>query len=175
MMEMEEARRKSSLRTLHVLLVVTFVVSGYFLLSYLILGLTLPVMGEPMAEMVDKFPDEFAIAMERVLAIPQWYFLVSALLNAASVAGAIMMWKLRKNGFHCYTLSKLLLMLMPMLFLDRSYVGIGDMMLAVLVIVYYFVLLRLLGVFGGKNDVTDGNSDDNANIGEESSPEDGQN
>ena len=175
MMEMEEARRKSSLRTLHVLLVITYVVSGYFLLSYLILGLTLPATSGMMEGMLDKFPDEFAIAMERVLAIPQWYFLVSALLNVASVAGAAMMWKLRQNGFHCYALSKLLLMLMPMLFLDRSYVGIGDMMLAVLFIAYYFVLLRLLGVFGGKNDVTNGVSDDNMNEEETGAPEEPQN
>ena len=39
-------------------------------------------------------------------------------------------------------------MLLPMLFLDRSYVGIGDIMLGVLFIAYYFLLLRALQVFG---------------------------
>ena len=67
----------------------------------------------------------------------------------------LLMWQLRKNGFHCYTLAKLMLMLMPLLFLDRSYVGFGDMMMAVLFIVYYFFLMKSLGAFGGTPSQTD--------------------
>ena len=113
--------------------------------------------------MASKFPDEFAIMMDKVLAIPQWYFLVQALLNAASVTGLALMWKVRGNGFHCYTLSKLMLILMPMLFLDRSYIALGDIMMAILFIVYYFVLLRRLGAFERKTVVTTELSEENSN------------
>lgn len=161
MKEIEEAQRKSATRTLHVLLVISFVVSGYHLLAYLVMGVTPTSMKEQMMTMSGNFPEEFAIMMDKFLAIPQWYFLVSALLNAASVAGLAMMWRLRGNGFHCYTLSKLMLMLMPVLFLDRSYIAAGDIMMAILFIVYYFVLMRMLGAFDKRNDTTDSVSVEN--------------
>ena len=144
---MEADKRQSLLRTLHVLLVISFVNTGIYLFSELVSGLTLPLMAQYYEAHPDLFPDQWNIMLERVLRIPQWYYLLSALLDVASVVGLVLMWRLRKNGFHCYTLSKLLLMLMPMLFLDRSYVGLGNMMLAVLFIAYYFFLLRSLDAF----------------------------
>ena len=175
-MEIDEARRKSSLRTLRVLLVISFVVSGLYLLSYLMMALMLPTMREMMPAMLAAMPESYqvsALMMERLLALPRWYFTVTALLNATSVVGLVLMWKLRKNGFHCYTLSKLLLMAMPLLFLDRSYVSIGDMMMAILFIIYYFYLLRVLGTFGDKNSVTIEETDINIdNAKEEGSEKD---
>ena len=159
---MDEIRKKSARRTLHVLLVISYIVTGYYLLSYLLMGLTLPYMHEQMEAIVSKFPEEFAIMIDKVLAIPSWYFLVSALLNVVSVVGLTKMWKVQKSGFHWYTLSKLLLMLMPVLFLDRSYVAIGDMMLAILFIIYYFILLKMLN---------DSNSTDAVTADESSSSE----
>lgn len=153
MNEMDAPRKKANLRTLRVLLVISFVVSGYHLLAYLMTAAMLPMMREVMPEMASKFPDEFAIVLDKFMVIPQWYFLVAGLLNVASVTGLALMWKLRGSGFHCYTLSKLLLMLMPVLFLDRSYIALGDIMMAILFIVYYFILFRMLGVFGSKSGV----------------------
>ena len=130
---MEDNKYTANLKTLHVLLVISFIVSGLYFLSELVSGLTLPWM-----------PDQWNILLERSLSIPQWYYLLCALLDAISVIGLVLMWRLRRNGFHCYALSKLLLMLMPLLFLDRSYVGAGNIMLGVLFIVYYYYLMRIL-------------------------------
>lgn len=171
MNEIDEARRKSNLLSLHILLVISFVVSGSHLLSYLLTGTSLPFIKEEMLEVAKDLPDQFALIIDKALAVPQWYYLVAALLNVASVVGLTLMWKLKGSGFHCYTISKLLLMLMPLLFLDRSYIGIGDIMMAILFIVYYFVLLRMLGVLGGKNSVTSEESVSNTN---DTFPEGGQ-
>lgn len=171
---MEEAKYKSNARILHILLVISFVVSGYNLLSYLLMGLTLPTMRELMPNMIATMPEKYQAAtlmVEKMLELPQWYFLVVALLNAVSVLGLILMWKLKKNGFHCYTLSKLVLMALPMMFLDRSFVSIGDMMLAVLFIVYYFFLLKVLGAFDNKNGVIVEESVDNTDNREEDTSE----
>lgn len=165
---MDAVRYKSNLRMLKVLLVISFVVSGLYLLSYLMIGISLPVMREPMMAALAQFPEEYAIAMERMLGVPQWYYLVASLLNVGSVAGLVLMWKLRKNGFHCYALSKLLLILLPIMFLDRSFVAIGDIMIAILFIVYYFVLLRMLGAFSGENDVNVSITEDNTDTAEKS-------
>lgn len=141
---MEDNKYTANLKTLHVLLVISFIVSGLYFLSELVSGLTLPWMQRYYAAHPEVMPDQWNILLERSLSIPQWYYLLCALLDAISVIGLVLMWRLRRNGFHCYALSKLLLILMPLLFLDRSYVGAGNIMLGVLFIVYYYYLMRVL-------------------------------
>ena len=131
------------------MLVLSFINTGLYLLSELMLSLMLPTMNEFYANNPQQFPDEWGIMIERMLSLPQWYFVLLAVLDIASVAGLVLMWRLRKNGFHCYTLAKLMLMLMPLLFLDRSFVSIGDIMIGVLFIAYYFFLFKQLGIFDG--------------------------
>ena len=41
------------------------------------------------------------------------FFISMSLLNLVSLTGAILMWFLRKPGFHLYTLSQLLMLLLP--------------------------------------------------------------
>ncbi len=147
-MELDEERYRYSLRSLHVLLVFSFIITGsQFIWEVMGLAGVFPMISEFYANAPSEYGDVFNIKMEQEMAIPQWYNLLRALLDLTSGVGLVLMWKLRKNGFHAYTLSKLLLMLLPLLFLDRSYMGIGDIMIAVLFIVYYFFLMKNLGAF----------------------------
>ena len=105
---MEDRRYKSNLRTLRILLVISFVVTGYFLLSELVMGLSQPMMKARFEQDPETFlapytglmehygkmsPDTLKIMFERSMEVPQWYYLLSALLDAVSFAGLIMMWK----------------------------------------------------------------------------------
>ena len=153
--------QQRSIRTLHILLIISFIYTGMWTLCHFMLGFTGPETRQTMLEVYQSMAEEnesfsaYAIFCEKLFAIPQWYFIICGLLDAISFAGLMLMWRLRKNGFHCYALSKLLLMLMPLLFLDRSYVGLGDMMMAVLFIVYYFFLMKNLGAFGNSTPKVD--------------------
>lgn len=131
-----------AVRRLRILLVCSFIVTGMFLLSELMSAAMMPSMTAYFEANPNLFPEEFAIMMDRALSIPQWYYLLTGLLDAVSIIGLILMWRLSPKGFHCYTLSKLLLIMMPLLFLDRLYVSIGNIMITILVIAYYFVLMR---------------------------------
>lgn len=139
---------RRSLRTLHILLVISFVVTGSQLI-WEIMGIAgmFPRIHDIYTNNPSEVNDIFAIRMEQEMAVPQWYNLLRGFLDLTSCVGLALMWRLRKNGFHAYTLSKLLLMLLPMLFLDRSYVGTGDIMIAILFIAYYFFLLKGLNAF----------------------------
>ena len=97
-------------------------------------------------------PEEFYATMERMFEVPKSYYLVCSLLFALELAGAILMWNLRRSGFHSYTIARLLLLLLPLLFLGRGYVAVGDIMFALLFILVYYLLLRQLGVFGAKSE-----------------------
>jgi len=145
--EFKQRRIRSSRITLRVLLVMSFIFSGSYLLLGLEFSFASQMIGDIFTSYSGKMAEEYHLVIDRELAKPQWYHLLCTLLNATSIVGLVMMWNLRKNGFHCYTLSKLLLMLMPILFMGRSYVAIGDIMIAILFIAYYFFLLKNLGAF----------------------------
>lgn len=156
--EILQRKHKVNSVTLKVLLVMSFIDTGLYLISELMSGIMLPWMTEYAEAHPELLPDQWGILLERALSIPQWYYLLCAVLDAASFAGLVLMWHLRKNGFHCYALAKLLLMLMPMLFLGRSFVGVGNIMIGVFFIAYYFFLMKSLGTFDPKSvqpDTTD--------------------
>lgn len=151
----DQQRYKLNLKTLRVLLIISFIYTGMWALFHFFWGLTgsedrtaMMEVYQAMAEKNEKY-SAFAIMFEQLFAVPQWYYLFCGLLDAISFAGLLLMWRLRKNGFHCYALAKLLLMIMPLLFLDRSYVGLGDMMMAIMFIACYFFLMKALGAFAG--------------------------
>jgi len=160
-MELDQERYRYNLRSLHVLLVISFIITGsQFIWEVMGIVGIFPKISEFYANNPSEYNDVFNIKMEQEMAIPQWYNLLRALLDLTSGVGLVLMWKLRKNGFHAYTLSKLLLMLLPLMFLDRSYMGIGDIMIAVLFIVYYFFLMKNLGAFNGGNAVEESPSEE---------------
>ncbi len=128
----------------HILLVITFVWAGMSALSYFSVALMLPEMKQIMSENPNMLPEQFSIMMERMLEAPREFYLGSALLYLLEVLGAILMWRLRWSGFHCYTLARLLLLLLPILFLGRGFIGLGDIMMALLFVGLYFVLMRQL-------------------------------
>lgn len=130
----------------HILLVITFFWAGMSALSYLSMALMLPNMKLLLAENPNLLPEQFSILMERMLDTPRGFYLGSAALYVLEVLGAALMWRLRWPGFHCYTLARLLLLLLPALFLGRGFVGLGDVMMALLfVAVYYFMMRQFTG------------------------------
>ena len=132
---MDSQKYRVNFRTLRLMLVISFICTGVYCLFDLLAGIGLPWMADYCAANQEKLPGAWVILIERKLSIPQWYYLLSAVLDVASLGGVVLMWRMRRNGFFSYSLAKVLLMLMPMLFLDRSYVGVGNMMVAVLFIV----------------------------------------
>ena len=133
--------------TLHILLVLTFIFAGLSCFSYLMMGLMAPTFQAYYAEHSDLLPAEFYTMMTTYLEVPRAYYLAGALLYALEVLGAALMWVLRPSGFHCYTLARLLLILVPLLFLGKGFVGVGDIMMALLFILVYWMLLKQLGAF----------------------------
>lgn len=105
------------------------------------------------------FPAEMTVLVEQFFETPRSFFLCSALLYALSLTGDILMWNLRKIGFHLYTLAQLLVMLVTLLFLGRERLPLGDIMFTLLFITYYYIAFRNLGVFS--RSVADNNNENN--------------
>ena len=128
----------------HILLVITFIFAGLSAFSYLMTALLLPTMQQLYADNPTLLPEQFSVMMQQMLDTPRGFFLGAGLLYVLEVLGAALMWRLRWSGFHCYTLARLLLLLLPALFLGRSFVGIGDIMMALLFVAVYYMLMRQL-------------------------------
>ena len=128
----------------HILLVITFIFAGLSAFSYLMTALLLPTMQQIYADNPTMLPEQFSVMMQQMLDTPRGFFLGAGLLYVLEVLGAALMWRLRWSGFHCYTLARLLLLLLPALFLGRGFVGIGDIMMALLFVAVYYMLMRQL-------------------------------
>ena len=128
----------------HILLVITFIFAGLSAFAYLVTAATLPQMKDIYDQSPTLLPEQFGVMMQQLLETPRGYFLGAGVLYLLEVLGAALMWRLRWSGFHCYTLARLLLLLLPLLFLGRGFVGIGDIMMALLFIAVYFLLMRQL-------------------------------
>lgn len=140
-------------RNLRIILTLSIIGSGLYFISYLMTGLTLPALKATYQSGAIPFPAETAVLVEQFFETPRSFFLCSALLYAVSLTGVILMWNLRKSGFHLYTLAQLLVMLVTLLFLGRERLPLGDIMFTLLFVIYYYLALRNLGVFsrGGNN------------------------
>ena len=147
MEQTEDSHYQHNKRWLHIALVLSMIGTGLSAFSYLITGLTLSYLKEVYGSGSFPIPSELAVAFEQMLGAPRAYYLWSALLYATAFAGTILMWNLKKSGFHLYTLSKLLGYVVTLLFLGKGFVNLGDLMLTLLFVVFYFVTLKSMGVF----------------------------
>ena len=138
---------KPHLTTLRILLVLSLVSAVVSAVAYLGMALLLPSMGRMVEANPALFPAEFAVMWERMAAVPRPLYAAQSALYILSFVGCILMWNLRRSGFHAYAIAQLLLLLLPLLFLGKAYLGLGDLMFTALFLTVYCLLLRQLGVF----------------------------
>lgn len=129
-------------RSLRFVLILSAIGSGYMLLSTLIMTFFLPMMNQLMLTQGSAIPDEMQVALELALKAPRGYYAISAVLYALSLTGVILMWKMHRNGLHCYTLAQLLLLIIPVAFLGKEFLALGDVMFTIFFVGYYFIAFR---------------------------------
>ena len=103
-----------SLVLLKVLCVITFIGSGLGFLSYGIIGLIHNFFTSNLSLIPDEQNREL-IAM--MLSAGRVFFFLNAVLYAVSFTGALLLWRMKKIGFHLYTASQLLLLILPLAFI----------------------------------------------------------
>jgi hypothetical protein len=124
---------------LTVLCILTFVGSGMNLVSSLFISAFYDVFVEIAAEFADRFNIP---GVDLLTSAGANFFLVSALCYAASITGAVFMMRLRKTGFHIYTISQILLVIAPMYFMHLPSPGFADIFFSGLFIILYSANLK---------------------------------
>lgn len=103
-------------RSLSFLCIMTFIFTGLGALSAIITPLSEDALREYMAIAPAADKD----GLEQIMKVIEagWpYFLTTLVFTLGSMAGSILMWRLKKLGFHFYAISNLALLFVPTLFL----------------------------------------------------------
>ena len=140
---------------LRILLVLSMISAGYSIFANFSMAFFLPLMDRFYQANSEMFPEEFFTLWERMATVPQSYYAGLAVLAILSLAGCILMWNLRRSGFHCYTIAQLLMLALPLLFLGKGFFGLGDLMFTILFIYLYYILLKKLDVFSPGQEISD--------------------
>lgn len=77
--------------------------------------------------------------------ISQTYFLWLVLLNVSSVFGVFLMWKFNPIGFHVYTLSEILILIVPEIYIPGRPFPFFDILITLVFVLLYFKNLKLIG------------------------------
>lgn len=89
----------------------TFIGSGLSAFSFLIIYL---IFNDIQILTIDSnYFMEAQQVKELILLAGRTFFLIMLFLCILSIAGAFLMWKLKKIGFHVYTIAQLLMLLIP--------------------------------------------------------------
>jgi hypothetical protein len=130
-----------SLVLLKVLCVITFIGSGLGLISYGIIGLIHNFFSSNLSLIPDEQNREL-IAM--MLSAGRMFFFLNAVLYAVSFAGALLLWRMKKIGFHLYTASQLLLLILPLAYIKGFPMPGTNIFLTILFIWGYSGFLKFM-------------------------------
>lgn len=96
---------------LTVLCILTFIGSGMGVFGFLVVSVNFEATIEIMKTVYAGMPEASFL-----LDAPREFFIISFVLSAASLLGAIMMWNLRKAGFHFYTSAQIINLVLPFIY-----------------------------------------------------------
>lgn len=96
--------------------------------------------------MYDQMMESFDQAMDLITGMNANYYLFMALLYGASLAGVILMWKLRRNGLSIYGVAQGLLLINSAFFVYANSMGnpLSDIIFAILFVALYSIEFKKL-------------------------------
>ena len=125
---------------LTILCILTFIGSGIYFFSSLMTFLLFDDVKAAAPE-ISKIWKQPGIAEMFVNTSP-FFFAWMAGISLLSIAGAVQMWRLRKHGFHIYTVAQILLIIVPMYFFRFPYPDLFNIMLSGVFILLYGSTLK---------------------------------
>ncbi len=117
---------------LSILCILTFIGSGFGVFGFLMVAINFEATIEALKVLYAEMPEA-----NFILEAPRDFFLVSFLLSAFSLLGAVMMWNLRKIGFHIYTSSQLIYLVVPLIYFGGETNPLFNIMLTALFVYLY--------------------------------------
>ena len=127
---------------LTVLCILTFISTGCSTLIYLFI----PPNADLLTAIVKASPDvdQETRDMTDTLFHAGWnYYLIIIVLTILSLIGTLLMWKLKRNGFHFYTIANILLFFVPIMWFGLSF-SVAAAFFPTMFIFFYAMNLRFM-------------------------------
>ena len=133
---------------LTVICILTFIFSGLSLISSLFYSVYyhyLPglINNSPFTKSIEGI-EGMADALKVLTQANIWFFIFNTILYAVSLGGAIMMFRLKKVGFHFYTVAQILLLITPLIYLTGYKTDIANTFISGIFILIYATNLRIM-------------------------------
>ena len=130
------------------LCILTFVFSGLMFLSSLICSLYyyyIPGLLENSQytkafSSIEGWTDTIKLMTQTNI----WYFIFNTILYGVGLFGAILMFRLHKIGFHFYTVAQILLLIIPMIYLEGVKTNFATTVITAIFIFLYYTNLKLM-------------------------------
>ncbi len=131
---------------LKVLCILTFVGSGFSLLSYVLLFFYSDLFMEVASNEQFTFfrTEEERNMIIEIFALPKIYFFLHIVFYASSVFGAYLMWKLRKTGFHFYAIAQISLIIIYKAFIPTAPFPYLPLFITIIFVLLYFRNLKYM-------------------------------
>lgn len=139
----EQIQRKTSDKFLRILCILTFIWSGFGILTNLLITLFFDSYNQLLPQI--NFPAEYKEMKQLIvlmLSAGRFYFLIALLLNISSFFGAFLMFNQKKQGFHFYAIAQIILLMLPMIFIKGIPVSFMEMLTTVSFIGLYAIQTR---------------------------------
>jgi hypothetical protein len=121
-------------KLLTILCILTFIGSGMNFVSSVMIS----VFYDQFTILAEDISKSFHLpGLEMLLEGKSIFFAVSAFIYVGCICGAYLMWRLKKTGFHVYTVFQILLILSPMYFLHLPSPSLPDLILSGTFIILY--------------------------------------
>lgn len=120
--------KRSSFLT--VICILSFINNGWGVINNAIYSLFHTTITDTLIK--TEFPNEwkmFSDALLQLLSAGRLFFIVGLVLSIATLIGVLKMWKLSKIGFHIYSITQLVTLIYPMLFIKDYNVSAFSIMI----------------------------------------------
>lgn len=126
---------------LTVLCILTFVGSGMNLFSSMIIA----AFYDTFVLVLQEFASKFNIpGIEMITEVRPLFFLVSGIFYLGAILGAVLMMRMKKAGFHLYTIFQILLVITPMYFMHLPTPNFLDVLFSGTFIILYSTQLKFM-------------------------------
>jgi len=109
----DNSQQQQRPQLLTILLILTFLGSGFANLVFLMVFLNYHEMIPLLSELQDEYP-----MVKNFSGVGRNFFLTGFVLYFFSLIGARLMWNMRKLGFHFYTGAQVMLILLPVVYIS---------------------------------------------------------
>ncbi|MBU1011832.1 MAG: hypothetical protein KKG99_02405 [Bacteroidetes bacterium] len=124
---------------LTIICILTFIGSGLAAFSNLIIHLSFDMLLETYESGGLNLP-----GAEIVFTYSKSFYLLSFFLYSFSLYGAMLMWRLKKFGFHTYAIAQILLLIIPSLYVKTEQFPLFGVLLTTTFILFYFRHLKFM-------------------------------